>query len=225
MTVEASNAAAAAFTRPRIATPPPARARPNANASERETRPRGSGRPAVRVIAASRSASYHMLRAPAPPAPAAMHNSAMQPVKASRRPGATAKPTMAVNITSDITRGFVSARKSPIRAAPRRGAATAPESMLASMTDTGTHPAQCNICAGMAIMLACRLAMIQHDRNARRPQQVRLRHDKGTDRRQDREPKPYRVGEEIGRRLLLFDAGGPITKQAGAAIHHGTPIR
>src|SRR5205814_1530973 len=172
--------------------------------------------------------------------------------------------------------------KSQSRPAPRRGAATAPESMLASMTDPGTHPAQCNICAGMAIMLACRLAMIQHDPpitrktmntpkasarmlfvlsgplprcrkktrctpicakasttsptgmpgahnrsdwNARRPQQVRLRHDKGTDRREDREPKPYRVGEEIGGRFLLFDAGGPIAEQAGAAIHHGAPIR
>ena len=58
---------------------------------------------------ASMSASYHMLSAPAAPAPTAMQSSAVKPISGCNEPGATARPTSAVNITSDITRGFISA--------------------------------------------------------------------------------------------------------------------
>jgi len=68
---------------------------------------------AVRAINASMSASYHMLSTPAAPAPAAMQRRATKPMSGSRRPGATNSPTNAVNTTSDMTRGFISATKSP----------------------------------------------------------------------------------------------------------------
>ena len=58
---------------------------------------------------ASMSASYHMLSAPAVPAPTAMQSSAVNPISGCKVPGATARPTSAVKITSDITRGFISA--------------------------------------------------------------------------------------------------------------------
>ena len=58
---------------------------------------------------ASMSASYHMLSAPAAPAPTAMQSSAVKPISGCNEPGATARPTSAVNTTSDITRGFISA--------------------------------------------------------------------------------------------------------------------
>jgi hypothetical protein len=56
------------------------------------------------------SASYHMFNAPEAPAPIAMHSSAVKPITGCTCPGATARPTSAVNTTSDITRGFNSAR-------------------------------------------------------------------------------------------------------------------
>jgi len=56
------------------------------------------------------SASYHMLSAPAAPAPTAMQSSAVKAVIGCIAPGATASPVRAVNTTSDITRGFISAR-------------------------------------------------------------------------------------------------------------------
>jgi hypothetical protein len=59
---------------------------------------------------ASISASYHMLSAPAAPAPIAMHRSAVKPITGWTCPGAIMRPTNAVNTTSDITRGFISAR-------------------------------------------------------------------------------------------------------------------
>ena len=83
---------------------------PKASASPGCTRPAGIGRPAVRVITASMSASYHMLSAPAAPAPTAMQSSAKNASTGCRWPGATTSPTSAVNTTSDITRGFISAR-------------------------------------------------------------------------------------------------------------------
>ena len=58
---------------------------------------------------ASTSASYHMLSAPAAPAPTAMQSSAVKPISGCRLPGATERPTSAVKMTSDITRGFISA--------------------------------------------------------------------------------------------------------------------
>ena len=83
-------------------------------AERRAPRPAGRGPPgsagcAVRVITASMSASYHMLSAPEAPAPIAMHSSAVNPITGCTCPGATIRPTSAVNTTSDITRGFSSA--------------------------------------------------------------------------------------------------------------------
>ncbi len=50
-----------------------------------------------------------MLSAPAAPAPTAMQSKAVKAVIGCSEPGATARPTSAVNTTSDITRGFISA--------------------------------------------------------------------------------------------------------------------
>ena len=86
------------------------RVSPNASASPGRTRPIGTGRREVRIITASTSASYHMLSAPAAPAPTAMQSSAVNAVTGCSEAGATASPTKAVNTTSDITRGFISAR-------------------------------------------------------------------------------------------------------------------
>jgi hypothetical protein len=65
----------------------------------------------------------------------------------------------------------------------------------------------------------------QSDRDARRPQQIGLRHDKRADRRDDRERQPDRVGQEIGRRLLLLDTGRAVVEQARVTVHHSAPIR
>ena len=46
-------------------------------------------------------------------------------------PGATARPTSAVKITSDITRGFNSSKKSRADPMPPSGSAVAPNSLLA----------------------------------------------------------------------------------------------
>ena len=83
---------------------------PKPSASPGAMRPNGIGRPAVRVISASMSASYHMFSAPAAPAPAAMQTSAANPITGCTCTGATTSPTSAVNTTSDITRGFISAK-------------------------------------------------------------------------------------------------------------------
>ena len=56
------------------------------------------------------SASYHMLSAPAAPAPTAMHRSAVKPIIGWMCAGAIMTLTSAVNTTSDMTRGFISAR-------------------------------------------------------------------------------------------------------------------
>src|SRR5437879_1084876 len=89
---------------------------PSAGASAPCTRPAGTGRPRVRLILASMSASYHMLSAPDAPAP-----TAMQRIATAARNGCSAwpaqtKPVRAVNTTSDITRGFMSCTKSCQRA-------------------------------------------------------------------------------------------------------------
>ena len=109
--VKASSAAASQFTKkPSANTEPTLSVAPNASASPGCTRPAGIGRFAVRVITASMSASYHMLSAPEAPAPIAMQSSAAKPITGWMWPGATSSPTSAVNTTSDITRGFSSAR-------------------------------------------------------------------------------------------------------------------
>ena len=82
---------------------------PKASASGRVTRPRGIGRLAVRDISASISLSYHMFSAPEAPAPTAMHRIEVKASTGWTWPGAITRPTSAVKITSDITRGFSSA--------------------------------------------------------------------------------------------------------------------
>ena len=67
------------------------------------------GRFCVRLITASISASYHMLSAPEAPAPMAMHRIATTPSTGCTEPGASIRPTKAVKMTRDITRGFRSA--------------------------------------------------------------------------------------------------------------------
>ena len=77
--VKASSAAATQLTRrPSVTTEKTASVMPKASASPGATRPRGIGRAAVRDMRASMSASYHMLSAPAAPAPTAMHSSAVK---------------------------------------------------------------------------------------------------------------------------------------------------
>ena len=63
----------------------------------------------VRPMCRSMSRSYHILMAPDAPAPSAMQRMAKKPVRGLRLPGglgASKRPVMAVNTTSDITRGF-----------------------------------------------------------------------------------------------------------------------
>ncbi len=108
--VKASIAADSTFTSsPSTTTENTDSVRPKASASPGCTCPLGTGRRAVRAIRASTSASYHMFSAPEAPAPTAMQSSAVKPVSGWIEPGATARPTSAVNTTSDITRGFSSA--------------------------------------------------------------------------------------------------------------------
>ena len=83
---------------------------PKASASPSVILPIGIGRDWVRFITRSMSASYHMLSAPEAPAPMAMHSSAVKPRTGWIDPGASIMPTNAVKMTSDITRGFSSAR-------------------------------------------------------------------------------------------------------------------
>ena len=72
-------------------------------------RPRGIGRLAVRDINASMSPSYAMFIAPEAPAPTAMQRIEVNASTGWTWPGAITRPTSAVKITSDITRGFNSA--------------------------------------------------------------------------------------------------------------------
>ena len=83
---------------------------PKSSASAGATRPDGIGRFAVRDITASMSSSYHMLSAPAAPAPSAIAAMATITTTGLITPGATTRPTKAVNTASAITRGFISAK-------------------------------------------------------------------------------------------------------------------
>src|SRR4051812_3702733 len=89
------------------------------------------GRPRVRFILPSRSASYHMLSAAAAPAPSAMHRMAVKPSTGWIGVGAASSPHSPVNTTRLITRGLVSARKS------RQSAGAAVESSAAAMESGG----------------------------------------------------------------------------------------
>ena len=80
---------------------------PKDNAWEFEILPRGIGLKQVRDITASISESYHMLRAPAAPAPNATKNNPKADVKKSTCLFDIIKPTKAVKTTRDITLGFI----------------------------------------------------------------------------------------------------------------------
>ena len=72
------------------------------------TLPVGIGLKQVLVINLSRSASYHMFKAPAAPAPIATKKMLIIDLKYEVEIGAHNKPTAQVKITSDITLGFMS---------------------------------------------------------------------------------------------------------------------
>ena len=109
--VKASSAPAYQLTRiPSVITEKNDSVSPKVSASDRVMRPRGIGRFAVRDIRASISPSSAMFSAPDAPAPTAMQSSEVNASTGWKCPGAMARPTSAVKITSDITRGFSSAR-------------------------------------------------------------------------------------------------------------------
>ena len=89
-----------------IPTDPIARTEPNSKASFGNIGPEGIGRLIVRFMTWSISSSYHMLIAPEAPAPRAMQIIDIIAVLRSIVSGAKSNPVKAVNITSDITRGF-----------------------------------------------------------------------------------------------------------------------
>jgi hypothetical protein len=98
---------------------------PSARASAPWTRPAGTGRPRVRRILASMSASYHMLSEAEAPAPTAMQRMATPArIGFTQRPAQT-RPVRPVNTTRLITRGFKSCMKSCQRAGDLALAATA----------------------------------------------------------------------------------------------------
>ena len=108
--VKASSAAANGLANsPSIITESTDSATPTASASSARILPDGTGRPRVRVIRASMSASHHMFSAPDAPAPIAMHRIEAKAMTGCTGAGAAASPTTAVKITSDITRGLSSA--------------------------------------------------------------------------------------------------------------------
>ena len=76
-----------------------------------EILPDGIGLRQVLFIKASISDSYHIFNAPAAPAPSATDNSDKVAVNILTWLGAINKPTTQVNITNDITRGFINWKK------------------------------------------------------------------------------------------------------------------
>ena len=64
----------------------------------------------VRLIRMSISASHHMLRQPAAPAPMAIARTEMKPMTGLRPAGASISPVNAVKTTSDMTRGLSNAK-------------------------------------------------------------------------------------------------------------------
>ena len=85
---------------------------PNSSASREDNRPDGIGLFAVRDIFESVPASYHILSAPAEPAPIAIAIIAIIALAAPILPGAIIIPTTAVKMAKDMTRGFAKAKKS-----------------------------------------------------------------------------------------------------------------
>ena len=91
---------------------------PKARASLAAIRPPGIGRWAVRRMTASISRSYHILMAPAAPAPTAMHSIAVKASTGCRCPGATSIPATPEYTTNDITRGLSMENQSPAEDTP-----------------------------------------------------------------------------------------------------------
>ena len=58
----------------------------------------------------------------------------------------------------------------------------------------------------------------QPDRDARGPEQIGLRHNDRSDRRQDREPQPGRVRQVARRGLMLFDARRAIVEHVVVTV-------
>ena len=73
--------------------------------------PVGIGLRQVLVISLSRSASYHMFKAPAAPAPIATKKIPIIDSLKETVEGAVSSPTADVNITKDITLGFINNNK------------------------------------------------------------------------------------------------------------------
>ncbi len=84
---------------------------PNNKACSLFTFPAGIGLRHVRLIKASRSASYHMLRTPAAPDPIATATNDIAEIENDTLVGAINMPTMHVNKTRDITLGFIKLKK------------------------------------------------------------------------------------------------------------------
>src|SRR6516165_12261703 len=63
------------------------------------------------------------------------------------------------------------------------------------------------------------------NRYSGRPQQICLRDDERNDRQQHGEPEPHRVGQVVGRRLILFDTRRPVVEHSIAAVHQRAPIK
>jgi hypothetical protein len=76
------------------------------------TFPVGIGLKQVLVIKASRSDSYHILRAPAAPAPIETNKIPIIASFVETKFGAVNNPTAQVKITNDITLGFISLNNS-----------------------------------------------------------------------------------------------------------------
>ena len=93
-----------------IITERPDSATPILSASPGWTLPAGMGRLAVRFMMWSMSASHHMFSAPEAPAPMAINRIDAKPTTGFTPTGAANMPTNAVNTTSCITRGFISAK-------------------------------------------------------------------------------------------------------------------
>ena len=75
------------------------------------TFPNGIGLKQVLDIIPSISASYHIFKAPAAPAPRATNSKDMAELKKLALVGAITIPTNAVKITKDITLGFINSKK------------------------------------------------------------------------------------------------------------------
>ena len=84
---------------------------PNISACSLLTFPVGIGLKQVLVINLSRSASYHIFRAPAAPAPIVTKNILIIDFSKAIDVGAVNKPTVHVKITRDITLGFINNAK------------------------------------------------------------------------------------------------------------------